>query len=177
MRPDESFVGQPVRSLQTMLRVIAKDDHRLPTVIPDGIYGPTTMQAVTAFQRLYNLPTTGTTDQVTWDLIADVFAESRIRVEKATPIEILLEPGQIITAGEANPYIYLLQGMLTYLSETNSLIPVPEFTGILDVQTARAVAAFQKIAALEETGNVDRITWLYLVKHFTLNVHANEQIF
>ena len=46
MRPPESFIEQPVRSLQTMLRVIAEDDDRFPTVVPDGIYGPTTMQAV-----------------------------------------------------------------------------------------------------------------------------------
>ena len=50
MRPAESFIEQPVRSLQTMLRVIAEDDNRLPTVIPDGIYGPTTMNSVTPLQ-------------------------------------------------------------------------------------------------------------------------------
>ena len=66
MKPGESFVEQPIRSLQTMLRVIAEDDRRLPTVVPDGIYGPSTMTAVTAFQRLYGLPITGITDQPTW---------------------------------------------------------------------------------------------------------------
>ena len=177
MRPDESFVGQPVRSLQTMLRVIAKDEQRLPTLIPDGIYGPSTMNAVAAFQRLYSLPPTGITDQTTWDLVAETFAEARTRVEKAEPIEILLEPGQIIAAGDVHPYIYLLQGMLTYLSETNGGISEPGFSGILDAQTSGSVASFQKIAALEETGNVDRVTWQYLVKHFNLNVHANNQTF
>ena len=51
MRPNESFVEQPVRSLQTMLRVISEDDARLPILVPDGIYGPTTMNSVTVFQR------------------------------------------------------------------------------------------------------------------------------
>ena len=64
MRPGESFVMQPVRSLQTMLRVIAEDDNTLPTVVPDGIYGPSTMQAVSAFQRKYSLPVTGAVNQV-----------------------------------------------------------------------------------------------------------------
>ena len=36
MRPAESFVSQPVRSLQTMLRVLAEDDPRLPTVVLTG---------------------------------------------------------------------------------------------------------------------------------------------
>ena len=52
MRPGESFVSQPVRSLQTMLRVLAEDDEELLALIPDGIYGSQTRQAVSAFQHL-----------------------------------------------------------------------------------------------------------------------------
>jgi len=175
MRPGESFVEQPVRSLQTMLRVIAKDDPRLPSVIPDGIYGPSTMNAVSAFQRMYNIPVTGITDQNTWEQIVAVYEPAIIRIGKAEPIEVLLEPGQVITSGESSPYIYLAQGMLAYLSETNTLIPPPSATGILDEETSASVLAFQKIAALTETGDVDRLTWFYLVNHFTLNVHAVER--
>ena len=51
MRPKESFIAQPVRSLQTMLRVIAERDKRLPSVVPDGIFGRNTMAAVSAFHR------------------------------------------------------------------------------------------------------------------------------
>ena len=69
MRPNESFIGQPIRSLQTMLRVIAEDDSRLPTVVPDGLYGQSTLQAVSAFQRLYGLPVTGIADRITWERI------------------------------------------------------------------------------------------------------------
>ena len=58
MRPKESFVGQPIRSLQTMLRVLAEDDRTLPTVVPDGIYGPETITAISAFQRRMGLPVT-----------------------------------------------------------------------------------------------------------------------
>ena len=66
MRPVESFVGQPIRSLQTMLRVIAQHDPAHPDIIPDGIYGPETVAAVSAFQQLHALPVTGITDQNTW---------------------------------------------------------------------------------------------------------------
>ena len=59
MKPGESFVGQPVRSLQTMLRVIAEDGGYIPTVVPDGIYGPQTATAVSTFQRRHALPITG----------------------------------------------------------------------------------------------------------------------
>ena len=62
MRPPESFVWQPVRSLQTMLQVIAQNDPDYVSVIPDGIYGPETIRAVAAFQRRHMLPVTGITD-------------------------------------------------------------------------------------------------------------------
>ena len=46
MRPAESFVSQPVRSLQTMLRTLAEHDSRYETVVPDGVYSSQTMSAV-----------------------------------------------------------------------------------------------------------------------------------
>ena len=50
MRPNESFVAQPVRSLQTMLRVLSEDDDSLLSLIPDGIYGSQTHQAMPYFR-------------------------------------------------------------------------------------------------------------------------------
>ena len=173
MKPGESFVEQPVRSLQTMLRVIAEDDPRMPTVVPDGIYGPTTMQAVTAFQRLYGLPVTGVTDQATWDRIVTVYEPALIRTGPAEPIEIIFEPGQIFRIGDSNAYIFLLQSILTQLSTENPSINRPEHNGTLDDLTSQALAAFQLLAGLPPTGELDRITWKYLAKQFTLS--ANRQ--
>ncbi|MBR2938074.1 MAG: peptidoglycan-binding protein, partial [Oscillospiraceae bacterium] len=162
MKPGESFVEQPIRSLQTMLRVIAEDDPRLPTVVPDGIYGQSTMQAVTAFQRLYGLPITGIADQATWDRIVSVYDLALIRVGPAEPIEIILEPGQVFRVGDKNAYIYLLQSILTQLSTENPSITKPDHNGILDDPTSEALAAFQLLAGLPPTGELDRVTWKYL---------------
>ena len=175
MRPNESFVEQPVRSLQTMLRVIAQDDPRVPTVVPDGIYGPSTMQAVTAVQRLNGIPVTGITDQDTWDKIVRLYEPALVRIEKAEPIEILLEPGQIIAVGESSPYVYLLQSILTQLSNDYVLIPVPPHTGILDNDTSSSLSAFQELARLPITGELDRITWKNLVRHFTLSAQHDRR--
>ena len=173
MRPGESFVQQPVRSLQTMLRVLAEDDPSLPTVIPDGIYGPSTMIAVTAFQRRQGIPVTGITDENTWDQIADAYSTARVRVEKAEPIEILLEPGQVILIGESSPYVYLLQGMLAQLSKDHSDILLPGMSGVLDFDTSESLRGFQILAGLPNTGTLDRITWKHLVRQFTLNAVHN----
>lgn len=173
MRPGESFVEQPVRSLQTMLRVIAEDDRRLPTVVPDGIYGPTTMNAVTAFQRREGLPITGIADQMTWESIVNAYEPALIRVDKAEPIEIIMDPGQVFRIGDSSPYIYLLQSILTQLSQDHPQIQPTGHSGILDSETSRSLSEFQKLAGLADTGELDKITWKHLSRQFTLNAHHN----
>lgn len=173
MRPGESFVQQPVRSLQTMLRVIAEDDPSLPIIIPDGIYGPSTMIAVTAFQRRQGIPVTGITDENTWTQVVAAYEPALVRVGKAEPIEVLLEPGQVILVGESNPYVYLLQGMLAQLSKEHVDIILPSSTGVLDADTSASLREFQLLAGLPATGTLDRITWKQLVRQFTLNVAHN----
>lgn len=173
MRPRESFIEQPVRSLQTMLRVISEDDSRYPTVIPDGIYGPETMHAVSTYQRLNGLPVTGVTDQLVWDQIVNTYEDALIRIDKAESIEVLLDPGQILRSGDSNPYIFLAQSMLTQLSLNHPSISTPAHSGVMDEQTITSLSAFQTLAGLPPTGNLDRITWKHLVHQFTLNAHHN----
>ena len=173
MRPEESFLEQPIRSLQTMLRVISEDDARFPSVIPDGIYGPATMNAITVFQRLYELPVTGITDQITWEKIVAAYEPALIRISKAEPIEVHIDPGEVFRLGQSNAYIFLLQSLLTQLSLDNPSITPPEHTGVLDISTSQALSSFQHLAGLPTTGELDKITWKFLVKQFTLS--ANRQ--
>ena len=173
MKPGESFVEQPIRSLQTMLRVISEDDASLPTVVPDGIYGPLTTNAVAAFQRREGLPSTGVANQATWNAIVKNYEPALIRIGKAQPIEIVLDPGQVFRNGDSSPYIYLLQSMLTQLSNDYSLINSPGHTGIMDPGTIRATESFQRIAGLPVTGELDKITWKHLVHQFSLNAIAS----
>lgn len=173
MRLPESFVGQPVRSLQTMLRVLAEDDRTLPTVVPDGIYGQDTLAAVSAFQRRNGLPVTGVTDNATWDKIVDAYRPALIRIGKAEPIEIIMNPGEVFRHGDSSPYLYLAQSMLTVLAKDFPNLETPTHSGVLDTTTADALAAFQLLAGLRPTGELDKETWKYLVKQFTLM--ANRQ--
>lgn len=166
MRPGESFLAQPIRSLQTMLRVIAENDGRQPSVVPDGIYGANTMTAVSAFQRRSGLPVTGTADQSTWEAIVEAYELALVEVDAAQPIEVILNPGQIIRKGESHPNVYLAQAMLTVLSEALFSITPPSMSGIVDIPTADSIASFQALSLLPVTGELDKHTWKQLALHY-----------
>ena len=168
MRPPESFIGQPIRSLQTMLRVIAEDDPSHVKIVPDGIYGPETMSAVSAFQRRHGLQVTGITDQPTWEAIVAVYEPALTRVDEAEPLQIVLNPGQILRRGERHPNVYLLQGILAVLAEVYESIQKPGLTGILDNATSDALTSFQYLSGLPMTGELDKLTWKHLALQYPM---------
>ncbi len=168
MRPVESFVNQPIRSLQSMLRVLSAHDDQYNQVIPDGIYGPQTLAAVSNFQRIHGLPITGITDQLTWDTLVSVFDPIQTKVAEAETLSIILNPNQIIRRGESNANLYLVQAMLIVLSEVYASIGKPGQTGILDAATSDALSAFQELSQLPMTGELDKVTWKQLALQYPL---------
>ena len=162
MRPPESFVGQPIRSLQTMLQLIAVHDPSHVALIPDGIYGSETIQAVATFQRKHALPVTGITDQITWEAIVAVYEPALVELDTASPIEVVWNPKQTVSKGEQHPNLYLAQGMLAVLSDAYHSVGQPSLSGILDEITADALSSFQMLSGLPMTGNLDRMTWKHL---------------
>ncbi len=168
MRPPESFIGQPIRSLQTMIRVIAQEVETQPSLVPDGIYGPQTVAAVAAFQRDHGLPATGITDQLTWESIVAAYEPILTRVGPAQPVQIILEPGEVLVRGSQSLNLYLVQAMLTALSQIYGSITPPGLTGILDEATAVSIGSFQALCALPQTEDLDKITWKHLALHYPL---------
>ena len=168
MRKPESFIGQPIRSLQTMMRVIAENDSSHERIIPDGIYGPETVSAVSAFQRIHGLPVTGVTDNRTWDTVVEIYEDALIEQLEAETLQIILNPGQVIRKGERHPHLYLVQAMLSVLADRYDSIGKPAFTGILDDATTDALSSFQAISGLPMTGQLDKHTWRHLVLQYPL---------
>jgi peptidoglycan hydrolase-like protein with peptidoglycan-binding domain len=168
MKPAESFVDQPIRAMQTMLRTIASIEPSQMNVMPDGIYGSQTAAAVRSFQRRQGLPQTGVADQTTHDRLVQEYERAWIEADKAQPIQVNLDPGQVLHRGEQNNVLYLVQSMLTVLHLLLPEIPAPGHTGILDPATAEAIAAFQTYAGLPPTGELDKRTWKDLALYFAL---------
>ena len=65
--------GDKVRQLQEQLDVIAGAYPALPTVQADGVYGPSTEEAVRKFQSVFGLPETGIVDYPTWYKISEIY--------------------------------------------------------------------------------------------------------
>jgi peptidoglycan hydrolase-like protein with peptidoglycan-binding domain len=177
MKPQESFLNQPIRSLQTMLRVLAEHDGRYETLVPDGIYGPATVSAVSRFQRLHGLGPTGVTDQPTWEAIVREYEPALVQMAEAEALHILLNPNQIIRKGERHPNVHLLQAILTVLDDAYGSLGKPSKNGILDEPTSASLAAFQGLSGLPMTGNLDKHTWKHLALHYPLaaNLHGPDR--
>lgn len=65
--------GDKVRQLQEQLDAIATVYTAVPSLTPDGIYGPATERSVKAFQSIFGLPQTGTVDFTTWYKISHIY--------------------------------------------------------------------------------------------------------
>ncbi|MCL2322872.1 MAG: peptidoglycan-binding protein, partial [Oscillospiraceae bacterium] len=71
--------GTEVKLIQSLLVDLSKRFTSIPTIIPDGVFGPETQAAVIAFQRLFGLSPDGVIGPLTW---------SRIVSESQAPTEI-----------------------------------------------------------------------------------------
>lgn len=65
--------GNKVRQMQEQLNRIAQNFPAIPRITADGVFGTQTAEAVTAFQRIFNLPATGIVDYPTWYEISNIY--------------------------------------------------------------------------------------------------------
>jgi peptidoglycan hydrolase-like protein with peptidoglycan-binding domain len=146
-----------IRELQRMLYALSFVDDAIPKVIPDGIYGRETAQAVRAFQQRNNLHPTGETNRATWDEIVRLYLE-RV-AQTAHPVDAYPHASRFLTLGDEGLAVYIVQAILNLLGiqyENMQQIPV---TGKYDATTQQAVREFQKHSGQKETGNTDPATW------------------
>lgn len=160
---EATYIGKPVRSLQTMLRVISTADGDSPTVIPDGKFGQQTETAVRAFQTGAGLPVTGVVDQTTWDAVTNAFRIALIDQQQAAPLLIVLQPGQRILPGERNNHLYFMQSMLQVIAGAFSNMPVSNITGIHDVPSQQAVTFLKQHANQPADAVIDKAFYALLV--------------
>ena len=68
--------GNDVQRMQQYLQVISRSYSRIPSLVPDGIFGDNTLAAVEAFQRLFGLTEDGIVGPDTWNKILEVWRQT-----------------------------------------------------------------------------------------------------
>lgn len=161
----EKQKSEYVKELQKSLFLISQWDKRIPVITPDGIFGPDTQSAVSAFQQYYGLLVTGEVDKATWDEIAAKYK----MIYEATPDVIDIFPSQryMIRPGDSGNLVLQLQLMLFALAGAYSNMVEPEQNGIYGEKTESSVRELQRISMLPQTGETDVHTWNRLAKWFS----------
>lgn len=160
--PEYLRFDSPIHNLQVFLRAISTRYKDIPTVVPDGVYGETTKDAVLAFQKQFNLDQTGTADNSTWDRIVDVYKEIEYASSDPRWVRIYPEHGLRADSNSYTPTIYVIQTMMAALAERFDNIPMPSVNGILDTPTSETIKSIQIASGLNPDGNITRIFWDYL---------------
>ena len=145
-----------------MLRVIALHDPSCPAVVPDGIYGPQTEKAVAVQQMRAGLPRTGITDFATWQAICAAYQAAAVEVEPAAPLDIIMNPNQVILEGSDNLHVLLIQAMLHILHEVYPNVAACPLSGVCDAATAEAIRSLQCCCGAEPSGILDKRLWQLL---------------
>ncbi len=156
------YETQAIFNLQRYLRQLSRFDPDIPSVDEDGIFGEETRAALSAFQKKYGLPITGTADPETWSML---FGEYLASVEAYTrPAPVYLFPrfptDYSVGRGDENLLVGVIQQLLRDITvlygRDENLVPLD---GIFGEVTEEAVKDFQRVQRLPADGRVDRITW------------------
>ena len=154
--------------LQQRLRNISKVYKDVPSVIPDGIFGEETENAVRAFQRKFGFSETGVVDFEIWD---------RINEEGKKALFVLSDPNQVINIknedlplviGQIGREVHTLNLMLRHLGELYSNFRSENTGDEFTAETEREVRKWQKVIGHDITGEVDKLTWNRLAEHYLL---------
>jgi peptidoglycan hydrolase-like protein with peptidoglycan-binding domain len=167
--------GNPIYEIQQYLRMLAKSGYQIPIVIPDGIYGTETENAVRVFQSLVGLPITGRVDYPTWQALGAAYKEVQNENARAYPIypfdETLLD-GKVVIGNEL-PLIYIIQIILKTIGIAYNNLDRQEITGVYDRATADNVRDFQRINGLSITGEVNKETWNRLAEAYNKYINRS----
>ena len=152
--------GVEIRNIQYFLNYLSEFYSEIPQIEIDGVFGAQTENAVKAFQRLFELPITGTVDLVTYDVLYRTY----LGFIEALPFkyfdgQIYPYPGIPLRLGSQSEVVRLLQEYLNYISQFYTQIPSVTPTGYFGERTEEAVIALQRFIGIEPNGTVGAATW------------------
>lgn len=171
-----SYPGQPlilgdtnnsVQQLQIRLNRIARNYPSIPRIsLVNGEFNQSTQDAVTAFQRIFNLTPDGIVGPATWYRIAYIYTSvkrlAELTSEGITPDEIPSDYPDVLQQGDSGRIVRYLQYMLAVISDYYPEVRAVAVDGIYGENTANAVRDFQTLAGLPADGITGPVTWRQL---------------
>lgn len=170
---DRPSYRDAVLQIQNYLLNISRTDPDIPRVNPDGIYGKTTEESVTAFQRKFMERASGRVDLSTWrELLrrSDHARELLSRPSDYQAFDQFLKDG-IVTLGDRSELVLIIKTALIALG-----IRFPKGENIVlndvyDSDTEDAVSSFQGLSGLDVNGSVDKLTWNKLMSAYNSSLY------
>lgn len=156
---EDPILNAPIQALQQMLRTIALAGAEIPLVVPDGIYGDSTRNAVAAFQKNNGLPVTGTVDHTTHLALVHAHDRANELLSPAQPSVHRFPATLVIQPGQYHPHVRLAQAIYQCLRQEFPGIPALTITGYLDGPTQDALKLLQTLSGMDPTGHLDKTTW------------------
>ncbi len=153
--------GLDVANLQYFINYMSAFYDTVPPLSIDGIYGPSTEDAVRAVQRTFGLPVTGIVDLDTWETLYRTYLGFVSTIPlKYVEGNVVPYPGIPLRLGSSSDSVRLLQEYLNYIATVFTELPTIPVTGYFGNQTEAAVLEFQRRVGIEPTGTVAAATWL-----------------
>ena len=157
---ESTFVLPFNQAVQFFLNTLSSEFQTIPKVEINGRLDPQTRAAIMEFQKLFNLPVTGSIKaddyQVLYENAASILSKmplSEIRLPH------FIYPNIIYMKGSVGFGVYVIQNYLTYISQFIPEIPAPTINNNFDESTENSVKAFQSHFGMEPTGVVEKLTW------------------
>ena len=159
--------GNEVRTIQTELNRVSRNYPAIPKIYPaNGIFGESTTQAVSTFQRVFNLPVSGIVNKATWYKLKYIFTAvkglSELTGEGLTEDDVAEPWGDSLKLGDYGQKIRALQYYLNVIAYFNPEIPSVTADGVFNNATENQVRAFERFYGLNPDGIVDFRTWLLI---------------
>ncbi len=156
----EGDSGSEVSNVQYLLSYIAEFFDTVSPVTVDGIFGPSTAEAVRNFQRTFELPVSGTVDLATWDVLYRTYIGFISTVpQKYIEGNIIPYGGIPLRRGSESESVRVLQEYISYIAEFYPELSPVSPTGFFGEMTENAVKTLQRLLGIEPTGTVAAPTW------------------
>ncbi|MBQ5801063.1 MAG: peptidoglycan-binding protein [Clostridia bacterium] len=158
------FSGPDVQRVQIRLNRISNNYPAIPKIYPaDGVFGQETENAVTEFQRVFNLTPDGIVGNNTWYRIEYIYNSvkrlNELNSEGLTLSEVSSQYPNELRIGDVGVGVFALQYYLNYIANFVNTVPSIRTDRIFGTETENAVKAFQSTYGLAVTGVVDEVTW------------------